>query len=101
MPYLPVVGQNMSSPDFPVVEFRECPAYFLRTVRSDLPAEHLIDDGTHPATLIGEWAFEVESGSRNVDTLSPKARDLVHLYLGERGARERKLSEMRSERHGK
>ncbi len=82
----------------PVVEFDDCPAYYLRRAGMDLPAEHLLDDGTHPATLVNDWAFEVEAGSRNVDTLSPKARELVHLHLNEKAARERRVAEMRRER---
>jgi hypothetical protein len=88
--FLPVVGSSFS--------FDECPAYYLRTASMGLPAEHLIDGNTHPAQLVGEVAFEVESGARMVDTLSPKMRDLVHLYLSEKASRERHLSEMRREK---
>ncbi len=84
---LPIVGSTY--------EFDDCPAYYLRTAGMGLPAVHLLDDRAHPAMLVSEWAFEVESGSRSIETLSPKARELVHLHLKERGSRERKESEMR------
>lgn len=69
-------------------QFDDCPAFYLRMPGHGLPAPHLIDDHTHPAQLIGQWAFEVESGSRNAETLSPKVLDLVHLHLRERRARD-------------
>jgi hypothetical protein len=63
-----------------------------------LPAEHLMPDGTHLASLVGEWAMEIESGARSIDSLSPKARTAVHLYLRERNARDRYLMEMPREK---
>ncbi len=93
MPSLPIVGTSY--------EFDDCPAYYLRTAGMGLPASHLLEDMGHPAMMVGEWAFEVETGSRNIETLSPKARELVHLHLRERDSRERKLSEMRKENRGK
>lgn len=75
--------------------FDDCPAFYLRTVSMGLPAPHLIEGATHPATLVSQWAFEVESGSRNVETLSPKAIELVHLWLSEKHARESYESEKR------
>lgn len=68
--------------------FDDCPAYYLRTARHDLPAEHLIDGHTHPAHIVSEYAFEIETGSRSVETLSPKVRELVHLHLHEARARD-------------
>jgi hypothetical protein len=79
-------------------EFDDCPAYYLRTASMGMPAEHLIDGNTHPATLVSEWAFELESGSRSVDSLSPKARDLVHLHLNERAAKMSHEAKLRRER---
>ena len=76
-------------------EFAECPAYFLRTSRMDLPAEHLIDEQIHPAQIIGEYAFEIESGARNAETLSPKVRELVHLHFSEKRSREAYEAERR------
>lgn len=76
-------------------EFDECPAYYLRTVDMELPAVHLIDGITHPAHMVSEWAFEVESGARAVDTLSSKGRDAVHLYVGEKNARDRYADELK------
>jgi hypothetical protein len=70
-------------------EFDECPAYYLRTVDEERPAIHLIDGVTHAAHPVSEWAFEVESGARLVDSLSPKGRDAVHLYVSEKAARDR------------
>ena len=86
--YLPIPGSTY--------QFDECPAYYLRTVGMRLPADHLIDGTTHPARLISEYAFEVESGARNVDTLSPKVRELVHLYLNEKRQREDYAMEKRN-----
>lgn len=74
--------------------FDDCPAYYLRTARMGLPAEHLIDGHTHLAQLVSECAIEVESGARNVDTLSAKMRDGVHLYLSERRQRDDHAREM-------
>ena len=85
--YLPVPGSKYL--------FDDCPAYYLRTVGMGLPAVHLIDGHIHPAQIIGEYAFEIENGSRNVDTLSPKARELVHLHLSEKASREAYASEKR------
>ncbi len=74
-------------------EFDDCPAYYLR-VGNERPAEHLIDGITHPAHMVSEWAFEVESGARLVDTLSPKGREAVHLFVSEKSARERYARDM-------
>jgi len=76
-------------------EFDQCPAYYLRTADQELPAEHLLDGVTHPAHMVSEWAFEVESGARSIDTLSSKGRDAVHLYVGEKAARDRYADKMR------
>lgn len=80
-------------------EFDDCPAYYLRTAPMGLPADHLLDGYTHPANLISEYAFEVESGARNVDTLSPKVRELVHLWLVEKRRRDDHDREMKKGRH--
>lgn len=82
-------------------EFDDCPAYYLRTASMRLPADHLIDGMTHPATLIQEYAFEIENGARSVETVSPKVRDLVHLHLAERRSRDNFESEKRAEKRGK
>jgi hypothetical protein len=76
-------------------EFDECPAYYLRTVDQERPAVHLIDGITHPAHLVGEWAFEVESGARMIDSLSPKGREAVHIHVGEKAARDRYADELK------
>ncbi len=81
-------------------EFNDCPAYYLRTSAMRLPAEHLIDGVTHPATIISELAFEIESGARNVDTVSPKARELVHIHLRESRLRDRYAEEIRRKKAG-
>ncbi len=88
-------------------DFPECPAAFLRTASDvqelrerrggDVFAEHLIDGVEHPAQMVSEWAFEVESGARSSDTLSPKAKSLVHLYLSEKASRDRFQAEERKE----
>lgn len=75
--------------------FDDCPAYYLRTASTGLSAEHLIDGVTHPAELVGQWAFEVETGSRQVDSLSPKAIEGVHVYFREKRAREQFEDELR------
>lgn len=82
-------------------EFDDCPAYYLRTAGMGLKAEHLIDGHTHPAQLIAEFAMEIESGARNVETISPKARELVHLHFREKRQREEHDSEKRNEQRGK
>ncbi len=92
MPSLPIVGSTAS--------FEDCPAYYLRERRMDLPAEHLLEDGTHVASFVSEWAFEVESGTRMIDTLTTKGRAAIHLYLNEKSQRERKVSELRREQRG-
>lgn len=78
--YLPIAGTD--------AHFDQCPAYSLRTADMGLPAEHLIDGVTHPATIVFKYAFEVEAGSRNADSLSPKAWELVHLAISERRSRD-------------
>ena len=79
--------------------FDDCPAYYLRTAAAGLPAIHLIEDVTHPAELVGNWAFEVESGSRQIDSLSPKAIDGVHLWFREKRAREKLEDELRKRKN--
>lgn len=79
-------------------EFPDCPGYYLRTVDMGLPAEHLIEGSLHPAQLVSEWAMEVESGARMVDTLSPKARDLVHVWLREKDKRQNWESDERKKK---
>jgi hypothetical protein len=81
--------------------FDVCPASFLRVAGMDLPAPHLLSDGTHVAALISEWAREVESGSRNVDTLSTKGREGVHLWLREKSKREDSDFEIRRLKRGR
>lgn len=78
--------------------FSDCPAYYLRTAASGLPAAHLIEGATHPAELVAAWAFEVESGSRQVDSLSPKAIEGVHLYFREKRSRELLEDELRKKK---
>ena len=75
-------------------DFDECPAYYLRT-GGDRPAVHLIDGITHPAHAVSEWAFEVESGARMIESLSAKGREAVHLYVAEKAARDRNDDELR------
>ena len=82
-------------------EFPDCPAYYLRTADMGLPAEHLIEGTTHPARLVSEWAMEIESGARMVDTLAPKARELVHLYLRQKRQREDHEREQRAKERGR
>lgn len=76
-------------------QFDDCPAAYLRTAGMGLPAEHLIDGMTHPSQLVSEYAFEVESGSRSIETLSPKAREGVHLHLAEKRSRDDFAAEKR------
>jgi hypothetical protein len=76
-------------------QFDDCPAFYLRTAGNGMNAPHLIDGHTHPAQLVGQWAFEVESGSRNVESLSPKAIELVHMHLRERRSRDDYAAEKR------
>lgn len=78
-------------------QFPDCPAYYLRTEGMGLPADHLIDGITHPAQLVSEYAVEIENGARNVETLSPKVRELVHLHLAEKRSRDAFASEKRRE----
>lgn len=80
--------------------FDDCPAFYLRTGGGDLPAPHLIDGHSHPARRVSQWAFEVESGSRNVESLSPKAIELVHLWLTEKRARDDFASKKRKANRG-
>jgi hypothetical protein len=82
-------------------EFNDCPAYYLRTAGMGLPADHLVDGVIHPAQPVSEWAFEVESGARNVDTLSAKAASLVHLYIAEKRARDEYEREMKRGKHAR
>ncbi len=92
MPHLPIVGSSTA--------FEDCPAYYLRERHMNLPAEHLLENGSHVASFVSEWAFEVESGTRMIDTLTTKGRSAVHLYMNEKSQRERRLSEMRRENRG-
>lgn len=75
--------------------FDDCPAYYLRQAPSGRPAVHLIDDVTHPAELVGQWAFEVESGARQVDSLSLKALEGIHLHFREKRSRDQNDDEVR------
>lgn len=81
-------------------EFPECPAYFLRTRDLDMPAEHLVGGVHHPAELIRDRASELEVGAISADQLSPKERELAHLWLRERADRNTYEAERRKERHG-
>ena len=90
--FLPVVGSTES--------FNDCPAYYLRSSQSELPAEHLIDGHAHPSTIVSEYVFEIESGSRSIETVSTKVRQLVHLWINEKRSRDAKATEMRREKRG-
>lgn len=82
-----------------------CPASFLRTaadveelrVRRGIEpfAEHLIGGAVHPDSIIQVYAFEVETGSRTVDSLSNKSQELVKIRIGEKAARDRYEDELR------
>lgn len=87
-------GMHLPIPGSPTA-FDECPAYFLRTAGSDKPARHLIDETAHPGALVSAWAFEVEVGARLVDSLPPKGIEGVHLWFGEKRARDDYASELR------
>ncbi len=78
-------------------EFDDCPAYYLRTADMDLPADHLLNGVTHPAELVRDWAFEIQNGARNADTLSPKARDAVHVWFSEESQRREREDELRQQ----
>lgn len=67
--------------------FPDCPAYYLRTRADDLPADHLIDDTIHPASLVQPMAMALESGAKSVDDLPPKVSDLAMLWLREKASR--------------
>ncbi len=69
-------------------EYPDCPSYYLRTADMGLPADHLIEGTTHPAQIVSEHAMEVETGARSVTTMSPKVRELVHIFLREKGKRD-------------
>ena len=84
--YLPVEGTDEMFP--------ECPAAYLRT-SADLTmlrdrfgrepfAPHLVGGMTHPYSIASVAASEVESGARNVETVSPKVMGLAHLVWAER-----------------
>jgi hypothetical protein len=79
-------------------DFDDCPAYYLRQAAMDMPAEHLIDGITHPANLVGQWAFEIESGARQIESLSSKAIDAVHLWFTEKRARDVFEGELRKKK---
>lgn len=76
-------------------QFDDCPAYYLRTGANGMSAPHLIDGSTHAAALVSQWAFEVEAGARNVETLSPKGTEGVHLWLREKRGRDDYATEKR------
>lgn len=80
--------------------FDDCPAYYLRQASWGMPAEHLIDGVTHPASLVSEWAFEIEAGARLVDTLPAKGAEAVHLYLHEKRGRDALADELRKKKRG-
>ena len=82
-------------------EFPDCPSYYLRTADMEMPAEHLIEGTTHPAQIISEHAMEVETGARSVTTMSPKVRDLVHVFLREKGKRDDHDRKMREKARGR
>lgn len=65
-------------------EFDKCPAGYLRTAAMGLPAPFLIDGTTHPATLVGEWSAEMETGAIRADEMPPRGRELVHLMRREK-----------------
>jgi len=79
-------------------DFDDCPAYYLRQAALEMPAEHLIDGVTHPAELVGQWAFEIESGARQIESLSSKALDAVHLWFREKRSREILEDELRKKK---
>jgi hypothetical protein len=78
-------------------EFPDCPTYYLRTADMGLPAVHLLDDVDHPARLVSQWGVEIRNGARLVDSVSPRARELVHLYLVEQDAAQEHERERRRE----
>jgi len=89
-------------------DFEICPAAFLRTA-ADVEllqirlgrrpwAEHLLDGVHHPAVRVSEMAAEIESGARNAETLTPKMRDAVHLWLTEQAKRREHDAELRRKR---
>lgn len=96
---LPVPGSTEAFP--------ECPAAFLRGAadvdalrlrRGGSPyADHLIDGVTHPASIVSKAAYELKSGARNAETLSPKVLALAHLWLREADARDAYALQMRRE----
>lgn len=69
-------------------EFPDCPTYYLRTREMNLPAEHLLDGVDHPARLVSQYAVEIRNGARLIDSLAPRTRELVHLWLVEHDAAE-------------
>lgn len=90
--HLPVPGSDY--------QFADCPAYGLRTARMGMPAEHLIEGVTHPNSIVSTWALEVESGSRNIESLPTKGVELVHLRLNEARKRDAYVTEMRKKKAG-
>ncbi len=66
-------------------EFEECPAYYLRTLGMQLPADHLVD-GRHPVSLISADVAELEAGAIRYRDLTPKRAALTQLYQAERDA---------------
>jgi hypothetical protein len=100
--YLPIAGCNDDFPD--------CPAAYLRTSaevqeisdRRGVHAfdDHLIEGSIHPATLVGPAAYEVETGSRSVESLSPKMQTLVHVWINQKAARDaHRMESRREQRH--
>ncbi len=66
-------------------ELEECPAYYLRTIGMQLPAEHLVD-GRHPVSIVSADVAELEAGAIRYSDLPPKRATLTQLYQQERDA---------------
>jgi len=92
-----------------LVEFPECPAAYLRRQgdvvmlrtrhRVEPFAPHLIGGIHHPGDRVSEVAFEVEAGARNIDTVTPKMREGVHLWFREKAIRDTYDAEARKAKH--
>lgn len=77
--------------------FPDCPAAYLRTgmdvqalsLRWGKPVfdKFLMDGVTHPASIIGAYAAELESGARSVESITPRAMALVHIWNRETQAK--------------
>lgn len=74
---MPVPGSHHAWPD--------CPAYYLRTAGTLLPAAHLVD-GAHPAAYVGERLLELEAGGITADDMTARVHELVQLMRRERDA---------------